>query len=95
MVRISSELTFAVADDGLLDVLLLQRHVGQLQPLVAVARVEVCGDQAELQRLLSVPLILVDHRQSGERLIRQRSYNTYKRQSRYEETGKLETFTCC
>lgn len=77
--RISSVLTFAVADDGLFNVLLLQRHFGQLQPLVTVARVEVRGDQAELQRLLRVPLILVYHRQSRERLIRQRSCDTQMR----------------
>lgn len=69
-------LTFAVADDGLLDVVLLQRHFSQSDPLLTVRGVEVGSDQAKLQRFAHVLFILIDHSQRGERLIRQRSCGT-------------------
>lgn len=67
-------LTLRVAEDGLLDVVLLQRQVGQLHPLLAVAGVEMGGDQAELQGFLHVPQVLVDHGQGGEGLVGQWSW---------------------
>lgn len=66
-------LTLGVAEDGLPDVVLLQGHVGQPDPLLAVGRVEVGGDQAELQRFVHVLVVLVDHGQRGEGLVGQRS----------------------
>ena len=66
--------TFGVADDGLTDVVLLQAHLCQPDPLLAVGRVQVGGDEAELQRLVHVLVVLVDHRKRGERLVGQRSW---------------------
>lgn len=73
--------TFGVADDGLSDVVLLQRHFSQSDPLLTVWGVQVGGDQTELQRFVHVFIILVDHSQRGERLISQRSCR--RRERRY------------
>ena len=46
--EVRGHLTFGVADDGLPDVVPLPRHVGQLDPLLTGAGVEMSSDQAKL-----------------------------------------------
>lgn len=63
--------TFGVADNGLADVVLLQRQLCQSDPLITVRGIEVSSDQAELQSFVHVAVILIDHGQRGERLVGQ------------------------